>query len=82
MKQKLGYKCFFPPSVYDPLNLRLRISNTQAIFSNACTCYLVIPQGLVTIFIFFRVLLKTTREESKMSNFHTPLFQNSFVLVS
>ena len=26
--------------------------------------------------------LKTTREESKMSNFHTTLFQNSFVLVS
>ena len=26
--------------------------------------------------------LKTTREESKMSNFHTILFQNSFVLVS
>ena len=25
---------------------------------------------------------KTTREESKMSNFHTTLFQNSFVLVS
>jgi len=23
-------------SVYDPLYLRLRISNTQAIFSNAC----------------------------------------------
>jgi hypothetical protein len=40
------------------------------------------PQGLVTIFIFFPSTLKTTREESKMSNFHTPLFQNSFVLVS
>jgi hypothetical protein len=26
--------------------------------------------------------LKTTREESRMSNFHTTLFQNSFVLVS
>ena len=26
--------------------------------------------------------LKTTREESKMSNVHTTLFQNSFVLVS
>jgi hypothetical protein len=40
------------------------------------------PQGLVTIFIFFPSTLKTTREESKMSNFHTTLFQNSFVLVS
>ena len=41
------------------------------------------PQGLVTIFIFFPPsTLKTTREESKMSNFHTTLFQNSFVLVS
>ena len=39
-------------------------------------------QGLVTIFIIFPSTLKTTREESKMSNFHTPLFQNSFVLVS
>jgi hypothetical protein len=39
-------------------------------------------QGLVTIFIFFPNTLKTTREESKMSNFHTTLFQNSFVLVS
>ena len=39
-------------------------------------------QGLVTIFIFFPSTLKTTREESKMSNFHTTLFQNSFVLVS
>jgi hypothetical protein len=38
-------------------------------------------QGLVTIF-FFPSTLKTTREESKMSNFHTTLFQNSFVLVS
>ena len=47
MKQKLGYKWFFSPSVYDPLNLRLRISNTQAIFSNACTCYLVIQ--LITL---------------------------------
>ena len=46
---------------------------------DSCQSY---AQGLVTIFIFFRVLLKTTREESKMSNFHTPLFQNSFVLVS
>ena len=33
-------------------------------------------------YFFSRVLLKTTREESKMSNFHTTLFQNSFVLVS
>jgi hypothetical protein len=39
------------------------------------------PQGLVTIF-FPPSTLKTTREESKMSNFHTTLFQNSFVLVS
>jgi hypothetical protein len=31
---------------------------------------------------FFPSTLKTTREESKMSNFHTTLFQNSFVLVS
>ena len=37
------------------------------------------PQGLVTIFFFFSSTLKTTREESKMSNFHTTLFQNSFV---
>jgi hypothetical protein len=36
------------------------------------------PQGLVTIFIFFPSTLKTTREESKMSNCHTTLFQNSF----
>ena len=43
---------------------------------------LVTAQGLVTIFIFFPSTLKTTREESKMSNFHTTLFQNSFVLVS
>ena len=42
----------------------------------------ITPQGLVTIFIFFPSTLKTTREESKMSNFHTTLFQNSFVLVS
>ena len=27
-------------------------------------------------------LKKNTREESQMSNFHTTLFQNSFVLVS
>ena len=33
-------------------------------------------------FYFFPSTLKTTREESKMSNFHTTLFQNSFVLVS
>jgi hypothetical protein len=45
-------------------------------------CHRVQAQGLVTIFIFFPSTLKTTREESKMSNFHTPLFQNSFVLVS
>ena len=32
-------------------------------------------QGLVTIFIFFPSTLKTTREESKLSNFHTPLFK-------
>ena len=32
-------------------------------------------QGLVTIFIFFPSTLKTTREESKMSNFHTTLFK-------
>jgi hypothetical protein len=41
-------------------------------------------QGLVTIFFlsFDWQLLKTTREESKMSNFHTTLFQNSIVLMS
>ena len=39
-------------------------------------------RGLLRFLFFFRVLLKTTREESKMSNFHTTLFQNSFVLVS
>ena len=38
------------------------------------------PQGLVTIFP--PSTLKTTKEESKMSNFHATLFQNSFVLVS
>ena len=43
---------------------------------------LVRAQGLVTIFFFFSSTLKTTREESKMSNFHTTVFQNSFVLVS
>jgi hypothetical protein len=35
------------------------------------------PKGLVTIFVIFPSTLKTTR-----SNFHTTLFQNSFVLVS
>ena len=39
-----------------------------------------ISQGLDTIFP--PSTLKTTREESKMSNFHTTLFQNGFVLVS
>ena len=33
-------------------------------------------------YFFSQSTLKTTREESKMSNFHTTLFQNSFVLVS
>ena len=46
-----------------------------------CAHELVDAQGLVTIF-FLPSTLKTTREESKMSNFHTTLFQNSFVLVS
>ena len=36
-------------------------------------------RGLLRFFIFFPSTLKTTREESKMSNFHTTLFQNSFV---
>ena len=32
-------------------------------------------RGLLRFLFFFRVLLKTTREESKMSNFHTTLFK-------
>ena len=39
-------------------------------------------RGLLRFFFFFSSTLKTTREESKMSNFHTTLFQNSFVLAS
>ena len=41
-------------------------------------------QTIVCAFFFIPRLttLKTTREESPMSNVHTPLFQNSFVLVS
>jgi hypothetical protein len=38
---------------------------------------------IVTIFFILQLTtLKTTREESQMSNFHTTLFQNSFVLMS
>jgi hypothetical protein len=33
------------------------------------------PQGLVTIFFIHQLLLKTTREESQMSNIHTTLFK-------
>ena len=43
----------------------------------------VITQGLVTIcFIPRLTTLKSTREECQMSNVHTTLFQNSFVLLS
>ena len=38
------------------------------------------PQGLVTIFFIPRLLLKTTREESQMSNFHTT--QNVFYSIN
>ena len=46
MKQKLGYKCFFC-KVFTTFYILDYGSNTQAIFSNACTCYLVIQ--LITL---------------------------------
>ena len=43
----------------------------------------VITQGLVTIFLIPRLTtLKSTRKKCQMSNVHTTLFQNSFVLLS
>ena len=47
---------------------------SEIVYSTTGACYDFFPPSSST--------LKTTREESKMSNFHTPLFQNSFVLVS
>ena len=45
MKQKLGYNFVF--QVFTTLYILDYGSNTQAIFSNACTCYLVIQ--LITL---------------------------------
>ena len=49
--------------------------NTTSVIACPQSSSQVGPQGLVTILIFFPSTLKTTREESKLSNFHTPLFK-------
>ena len=67
-KTSFNFGCWFPD---------LSVSQTSIFFRILYYFCHSRQQGLVSIFIFFPSTLKTTREESKMSNLHTTLFQNN-----